>query len=145
MSSPDSPDSPDSPSYGQGDASFRAAGGVEGVTALVDRFYALMDALPVAEGIRRMHPEDLAVSRDKLARFLCGWLGGPRRYQEVYGPVRIPAAHARFPIGEAEHDAWLHCMHEAIAEQPWPDDFKAYLRRQLAVPAERILRAQSHP
>ncbi len=126
--------------YGQGDASFRAAGGVEGITAVVDRFYDYMDQLPDARTIRQMHPEDLTVSRDKLARFLCGWLGGPRRYQEVYGPIRIPMVHAHFAIGEAERDAWLSCMDRAVAEQPWADDFKAYLMRQLAVPAERIRR-----
>ena len=89
--------------YGDGDASFRAAGDVDGITALVDRFYAVMDTLPEAETIRHMHPEDLTVSRDKLARFLCGWLGGPRRYQEKYGSIRIPMVHARFDIGEANN------------------------------------------
>lgn len=128
-------------SYGQGDASFRAAGGVEGITALVDRFYAIMDARPQARTIRRMHPEDLTLSRDKLARFLCGWLGGPRRYQARYGPIRIPAAHARFAIGEAERDAWMECMAQAVAEQPYDEAFKVYLLRQLAVPAERVRQA----
>ncbi|MCA9710921.1 MAG: group II truncated hemoglobin [Myxococcales bacterium] len=127
--------------WGEGDASFLAAGGVEGITALVDRFYAHMDALPQARVIRQMHPEDLGPSRDKLARFLCGWLGGPRRYQERYGPIRIPMAHARFPIGEAERDAWLLCMQRALEEQPYDEGFKAYLLRQLAVPAQRIVQA----
>lgn len=126
------------PEYGEGDASFQAAGGIEGITALVDRFYAWMDELPQAQEIRRMHPDDLAVSKDKLARFLCGWLGGPKRYQEAYGPISIPGAHARFPIGSAERDAWLECMRRAIDEQPYAEAFKAYLLRQLAVPAERV-------
>jgi hemoglobin len=130
--------STDPTEYGQGDASFRAAGGIEGITALVERFYAFMDALPQAREIRRMHPDDLAASKDKLARFLCGWLGGPKRYQEAYGPISIPRAHARFPIGAAERDAWLECMRRALDEQPYPEAFKAYLLRQLAVPAERV-------
>lgn len=127
--------------YGVGDASFRAAGGIEGITALVDRFYAIMDTQPRARTIRDMHPEDLRRPRDKLARFLCGWLGGPRRYQARYGPIRIPAVHARFAIGEAERDAWLWCMQRAVAEQPYAEDFKAYLLQQLAIPAERIVQA----
>lgn len=126
------------PRYGAADASFQAAGGVAGITALVERFYAWMDELPQAREIRRMHPDELTLSKDKLARFLCGWLGGPKRYQELYGPIRIPAAHARFAIGEAERDAWLLCMAKAIAEQPYADDFKVYLLQQLAVPAERV-------
>lgn len=124
--------------YGQGSASFAAAGGIDGITALVQRFYEWMDVLPQAQEIRRMHPEDLTISADKLARFLCGWLGGPKRYQEVYGRIQIPVAHARFGIGEAERDAWLLCMEKAIAEQPYEEDFKVYLLEQLAVPAERV-------
>jgi hemoglobin len=130
--------SPSPTAYGDGDASFRAAGGIAGIDALVERFYAWMDQLPQAREIRRMYPDDLALSKDKLARFLCGWLGGPKRYQEVYGSIRIPAAHARFEIGAAERDAWLECMRRAVDEQPYAEGFKAYLLQQLAVPAERI-------
>lgn len=124
--------------YGEGDASFQAAGGISGITALVERFYAVMDVLPQAREIRYLHPDDLTTSKDKLARFLCGWLGGPRRYHEVYGPISIPGVHARFPIGAAERDAWLECMRRAIDEQPYAEGFKAYLLQQLAVPAERV-------
>lgn len=130
--------SPSPPAYGEGDASFRAAGGIAGIEALVERFYAWMDELPEAREIRRMHPDDLTLSKDKLARFLCGWLGGPKRYQEVYGSIRIPAAHAHFGIGPAERDAWLECMRHAVDEQPYAKDFKVYLLQQLAVPAERV-------
>ncbi len=126
------------PHYGEGDASFQAAGGIEGITALVESFYAVMDVLPQAREIRRLHPDDLTTSKDKLARFLCGWLGGPKRYQAVYGAISIPGAHARFPIGAAERDAWLECMRRAIDEQPYAEGFKTYLLRQLAVPAERV-------
>ena len=127
------------PRYGEGDASFQAAGGEEGIRRLVDRFYDLMGERPDAAGIRRMHPAELDVSRDKLARFLCGWLGGPKRYSEKYGPIRIPIAHERFPIGRAEHDAWLDCMAAALVDQPMAEDFKTYLLRELSVPAGRIL------
>jgi hemoglobin len=126
------------PAYGIGDASFRAAGGEEGIRRLVDRFYDLMNERSDAKRIRAMHPDDLAISRDKLSRFLCGWLGGPKRYSEKYGPIRIPRAHAHLDIGVEERDAWLSCMRAAVAEQPYTDDFKAYLLRELAVPAERI-------
>ena len=126
------------PGYGTGDASFRAAGGEDGIRRLVDRFYDLMEERPDTKRIRSMHPKSLEVSRDKLARFLCGWLGGPKRYSEKYGPIQIPRAHVRFAIGAEERDAWLACMRAAIAEQPYAEDFKAYLLRELAVPAERI-------
>ena len=85
-----------------------------------------------------MHPANLEVSRDKLSRFLCGWLGGPKRYSEKYGPIQIPRAHVRFAIGAQERDAWLSCMRAALEEESYAEDFKAYLLRELAVPAERI-------
>ena len=84
-----------------------------------------------------MHPADLTQSRDKLARFLCGWLGGPKLYHEKYGPIRIPSAHAHLHIGTKQRDAWLSCMQQALEQQPYAASFKAYLIAQLAIPAER--------
>ncbi len=137
-------------SYGVEDGSFRAAGEYEGVKALVDAFYDAMDTLPEARKIRAMHPQDLTESRDKITRFLCGWLGGPRLYREKYGPIAIPRAHAHLPIAEPERDAWLACMEEALKTQNYSDDFKEYLLTQLFVPAERCRVAsqalsQHHP
>jgi hemoglobin len=125
--------------YGDGDATFRACGGEAGIRRLVEAFYAEMDSLPEARRIRKLHPPDLGVSIDKLARFLCGWTGGPKRYSEKYGPIRIPMAHQHLPIGEAERDAWMRCMERALEAQPdYPDDLKRYLMEQLFVPAERV-------
>lgn len=123
--------------YGEGDASFRAAGGEEGIFRLVNEFYHQMSILPEAQVIRAMHTNDLALSIDKLACFLCGWLGGPKLYREKYGDIRIPVAHRHLDIGVAERDAWLLCMEKAIARQPFAEDFKAYLLRELFIPAER--------
>lgn len=132
-----------SPAYGVDDASFRAAGGREGLRRLVDDFYRIMEERPDARRIRDMHPKGLEVSRDKLARFLCGWLGGPKLFSEKYGPIRIPAAHAHLRIGMEEHDAWLACMRDAIALQPYAEDFKVYLLEQLHVPAGRVVQAST--
>ena len=127
----------DQPSYGDGAASFQAAGGVTGIRRLVDDFYDLMEQLPEAQEIRALHPADLTQSRDKLARFLCGWLGGPMLYRQKYGPIRIPSAHAHLNIGTKQRDAWLACMQKALEQQPYAARFKAYLITQLAIPAER--------
>jgi hemoglobin len=124
--------------YGNQDASFRAAGGEAGIRRLVDRFYQEMDELPEAKVIREMHSTDLEMVKDKLARFLCAWLGGPKLFQEKYGPISIPFAHQRFPIGGAERDAWLRCMQAAVDEQPYDPAFKEYFMKQIAVPAERV-------
>ena len=125
------------PIYGVEDASFNAAGGEQGIRKLVDAFYRHMDALTEAQRIRDMHSEDLTESTDKLARFLCGWLGGPKLYREKYGTIRIPVAHSHLDIGVAERDAWLLCMQHALDEQDYPEKFKKYLIEQLFVPAER--------
>jgi hemoglobin len=135
----------ETPRHGEGDVSFRAAGGVAGITRLVDAFYRQMDALPEAAAIRRMHPRDLTESRDKLARFLCGWLGGEKLYQAKYGSIRLPAAHEHLPIGPAERDAWLRCMQHAVAEQDYAPGFAAYLLQELRVPAARILSTSRDP
>lgn len=96
-----------------------------------------MDSVPEARRIRDMHKGDLTDVRERLTLFLCGWLGGPRLYQEKYGPIAIPMFHRAFPIGPAERDAWLLCMQHAVDEQPYEPSFKKYLMEQLAVPAER--------
>lgn len=124
--------------FGLGDASYRAAGGEDGIRRLVDAFYDEMEVAEFAKKIRAMHPHDLTTSRDKLARFLCGWLNGPNRYREKYGSISIPGAHAHLQIGPSERDAWLGCMERAIAKLDYSADFKVYLLKQLAVPANRV-------
>ncbi|MCJ8170601.1 group II truncated hemoglobin [Atopomonas sediminilitoris] len=126
----------DQAGYGYRDTSFQAAGGEAGITQLVRDFYQIMDAQ--APKISQMHPADRDVTIDKLAKFLCGWLGGPRLFSEHYGPISIPQAHAHLSIGIAERDAWLACMQQAIAQQPYAADFADYLLAQLRIPAERV-------
>ena len=121
-----------------GTTPYQEAGELAGITRLVDAFYINMDTLPEAETIRNMHPHDLAESRKKLTYFLCGWLGGPRLYSEHYGPISIPGVHKQFPIGYEERDAWIFCMQQAIAVQPYRDAFKEYLLAALRIPAERV-------
>lgn len=123
--------------YGQDDTSFQAAGGFAGIKQLVDAFYDAMETLPIARTVRDMHSPDLDESRDKLSRFLTGWLGGPKLFSEKYGPIRIPVAHRHLEIGPAERDAWLACMQIAVDAQPYAQDFRDYLMAQLYVPAER--------
>jgi hemoglobin len=129
--------------YGEGDNSFNSAGGEAGIRKLVDDFYDAMSSLPEARKIRDMHPDDLEISRDKLARFLCGWLGGPKLFREKYGPIQIPKAHSHLDIGPSERDAWLRCMEVALEKQPFHKDFKAYLLKELFTPANRSMNRDS--
>jgi len=136
--------------YGIKDNSYKTAGGIEGLIKLVDTFYHYVDTLPDAKIIRKMYPKDLTISKQKLAYFLSGWLGGPRLYQQHYGSISIPGIHSHMKIATTERDAWLFCMKKAVDEQAFPDSFKTYLLEQLFIPAERIrqtcaLRAPGHP
>ena len=126
--------------YGVGDASFQAAGGQDGIFTLVDNFFDRMGSDERFATIWDLHPDDKDVSRDKLARFLCGWLGGPRLYNEKYGAIGIPRVHAHLAIATPERDQWLTCMTESVAEQPFAPEFKTYLMEQLFVPAEAVRR-----
>lgn len=130
------PAAPDA--YGNLDASYRAAGEEAGIRRLCDDFYHFMGTLPEAAHIRAMHREDLATITDKLTLFLCGWLGGPRKYSEKYGPIHIPMAHRHLVINEPERDVWLLCMQKAVDRQPWAEDFKRYFMAMIAMPAEKV-------
>lgn len=95
---------------------YERLGGEAAVRALVDRFYDLMDTLPEAYAIRKLHPADLMSSREKLFLFLSGWLGGPPLYVERYGDPRLRARHLPFAIGTRESDQWLMCMQRSMTE-----------------------------
>ncbi len=124
--------------FGTMNASYEAAGEEAGVRKLVDEFYQQMETLPEGQHIRSMHKGDLSTIKDKLSLFLMGWLGGPRLYSDKYGSISIPQAHQHLVINEAERDAWLFCMNEALKHQDYTEEFKQYLMQQLAIPAERI-------
>ena len=123
--------------YREGDRQFQMAGGIEGITKLANDFYDQMETLPEAKRILHMHPTDLTESREKLARFLCGYMNGPELYEEKYGPLQLAPAHAHLPIGTPEKEAWLLCMQRALDLQPYPQEFKDFMMKRLAIPAER--------
>lgn len=124
--------------FGHQDHSYQSAGGETGLMKLSKDFYGFMDSLPAAKVIRAMHPSDLTLSIEKLALFLCGWLGGPRLFQNKFGPIHIPQRHSHLKISATEKEAWLLCMQKALENQPYDESFKDYLITQLQVPAARI-------
>ncbi len=91
-------------------------GGEVGVRKIVDRFYDLMAEMPAARGVLQLHPKDLTSSRNKLFKFLSGFLGGPSLYIQEYGHPRLRARHLPFPIGEKERDQWMLCMNQSLDE-----------------------------
>lgn len=95
---------------------YQRIGGEAGVRALVKRFYELMDELPEAHRIRKMHHISLKNSEDKLFMFLSGWMGGPQLFVEKFGHPRLRQRHMPFSIGDEERDQWMLCMNQALDE-----------------------------
>ena len=97
---------------------YEAVGGEEFFTRLVHRFYQGVADDPV---LRPVYPaKDLGPAEEHLRLFLMQYWGGPRTYDELRGHPRLRMRHARFTIGEAERDAWLHHMRVALDEADLP-------------------------
>jgi hemoglobin len=97
-------------------AMFDRIGGLQTIDRLVEIFYARMESLPAAAGIRAMHAADLGATKAVLKRYLCEWMGGPKLYSPEKGHPRLRQRHSGFRIGEDERDAWLLCMRGALDE-----------------------------
>lgn len=95
---------------------YERLGGAVVIDRLVEAFYARMDTLPEAEGIRAMHADDLGNTKQVLKRYLSEWTGGPKLYSPEKGHPRLRQRHMGFSIGNAERDAWLLCMRGALEE-----------------------------
>jgi hemoglobin len=70
--------------------------------------------------IRTLFPEDMAESSRKSGAFFIGLLGGPPRYNELYGHPALRARHLPFRIDEAARQVWLHCFDRIL------DDAETY-------------------
>ena len=117
---------------------FELLGGAPVIDALVERFYAEMDARPEARDIRAMHVQNLAPTKFVLKRYLGEWLGGPALYSQERGHPRLRMRHIRFPIGEAERDAWLTCMRAALAATVADEDLREGVYNAMASLADHM-------
>jgi len=95
---------------------YHRLGGDEAVRGLVDKFYDLMDEDPDYYGVRKLHPQDLGESRNKLYWFLSEWMGGPKLFSERIGQPFLRQRHMPFAIGVSERDQWMACMLRAMQE-----------------------------
>lgn len=115
--------------------------GDEGTRQLTAAFYDVMDELPEAASIRRMHRESLDDVKEKLYEYLSGWMGGPAVYHEKYGTICMTKPHAGYQIGERERDQWLMCMHRALERIDASNELKAMLKDPMFQVAEAIRNA----
>ena len=106
-------------------------GGEQTLLNLVDRFYFYMDTLPEVKGIRAIHQHNLSSAKDKLFKFLSGWLGGPNLFIEEFGHPMLRARHLPFVIGESERDQWILCMNKALAELAMDSQLKINIQNAL--------------
>lgn len=118
---------------------YELIGGEKAVLSLVDRFYFYMDTLPEAEDIRKMHGKSLARAKDKLFKFLSGWLGGPNLFIEEFGHPMLRRRHFPFAIGPVERDQWMLCMDKALAEVEMEPSLRDGLRQALAQLATHMI------
>ena len=92
---------------------YDAVGGAATFRAIVSRFYELVST---DEVLRPLYPDDdLDGAEDRLLMFLEQYWGWPRTYSDQRGHPRLRMRHAPYRIGFIERDAWLRCMHTAIA------------------------------
>jgi hemoglobin len=115
---------------------YELLGGEAAVRKLIDRFYDLMDETPEYYPVRKLHPDDMSGSREKLFMFLSGWLGGPPLYAEKHGHPMLRARHLPFAIGIAERDAWLACMKQAMEDCGLEARLREWLVQSLAGTAD---------
>ena len=87
------------------------AGGDAWFTALVDRFYAGVEADPV---LRPMYPDDLTDPKRHLTLFLIQFWGGPTIYSDERGHPQLRMRHVPFVVDQAARDAWLGHMSAAV-------------------------------
>ena len=89
-------------------------GAEPGLRRLVRRFYELMDTLPEAWDVRKLHPQDLSAQK-RSCSCISGWLGG-RTFCRTLRPSGLRARHLPFEIASRERDQWMLCMRQALSE-----------------------------
>ena len=93
---------------------YERVGGTPFFEDLTRRFYA---SVRTDEVLAPLYPADEAAleeARANLCGFLVQYWGGPAAYSEARGHPRLRMRHAPFDIGQAERDAWLRHMLEAV-------------------------------
>lgn len=116
---------------------YEEMGGRATFEALVSHFYARVAVDPI---LRPMYPDDdLKGAAERLLMFLEQYWGGPTTYSEQRGHPRLRMRHAQFTIGEAERDAWLRIMREAVDDLTMREDLRAELWDYLEMAANAMV------
>lgn len=122
---------------------YDAVGGADTFQTIVSRFYEFVRD---DEVLRPMYPDqDFAGAEVRLRMFLEQYWGGPRTYSDQRGHPRLRMRHAPFRIGPIERDAWLRCMHSAIASidaETLDDEHRTQLLGYLDMAAQHMVNSE---
>jgi hemoglobin len=98
----------------QGSTMFDRVGGEDFFDRLTRLVYEAVSNDPV---LRPLYPHDaeaFEAARVHLKLFLMQFWGGPDLYRAERGDPRLRQRHAPFAIGQAERDAWVEHISEAV-------------------------------
>jgi hemoglobin len=119
---------------------YDAVGGAPTFERLTARFY---EEVAADEVLRPLYPEeDLGPAERRMRMFLEQYWGGPRTYSDERGHPRLRMRHSPFKVGPIERDAWLRCMHTAIASidaQTLDDEHRAQLIAYMNMAADSMV------
>ena len=110
-------------------------GGEDVLRALVTRFYDLMETLPEAYEIHRLHFRGHGVAHTRAAQveFMSGFMGGRAYYRERHGHMDLRQIHAHIPIRSEDAEVWLSVWERALEETglfgPQIDKLRTVVRR----------------
>ena len=131
------------PGRGPQPSVYEAVGGQPFFDDLIEEFYVGVAADPL---LRPLYPEDLTDSKRHLALFLGQFWGGPTTYSAERGHPRLRMRHAPFTITEAERDAWLRHMREAldsvVAKRGTPPELVARITDHVTGAADFLVNAR---
>ena len=122
---------------------YELLGKEEGIRKLATAFYRVMDELPEAEHIRKMHAESLVDIEEKLFEYLNGWFGGPHLYQEKYGTICLTDPHKPYTISEDARDQWLQCWDEAMTRVGASEETQAMIKMPIFRMADFMVNQRS--
>ena len=93
-------------------------GGEEGLRQLVTRFYDLMETLPEAQDLHRLHFRGHGLDHTRAAQveFMSGFMGGRAYYRERHGHMDLREIHAHVPIRERDAETWLVVWDRALKD-----------------------------
>jgi hemoglobin len=118
---------------------YDAIGGEDVFRRLVHRFYEGIAEDPL---LRPLYPEDdLSGAEERLRKFLIQYWGGPSTYSQERGHPRLRMRHAPFVIGEAERDAWLKHMGDAVQSLELAPEQEQQLWNYLVYAAHSLVNA----